>query len=283
MNILPWGGPTLRVMTVFETEIPEAFVPMIIPMIVGWIFVMMIAVFFGKKEAARLQREGIGYDTADHAKESEKESVKISRAQRTANVILLVAALFVMMKGIVSPGPTMILGTVLAFLINCREEKAQNAMIKKFSGTIARLVLIVLCAGTFTGVLNNSGMLEAIATTMAQIIPTSLGRFAPLVIAVLGVPMSQLFTADGFYYGVLPALGTAFEGAGIPGIVMGRAALLGQMTLGFPFSPLVSTTYMLAEMTDLELGDLQKKGIPMAWLVSIVMTVVAVITGCITI
>ena len=58
------------------------------------------------------------------------------------------------------------------------------------------------------------------------------------------MPLSLVFTPDAYYFGVLPILGeTAHRSASTrPG---GRAAILGQMTTGFPLSPLTAATFIL--------------------------------------
>ena len=62
---------------------------------------------------------------------------------------------------------------------------------------------------------------------------------------------------------------------------MGRAAILGQMTIGFPISPLTASTFLLVGLSGVDLGEHQKKTIPWAWAVSLVMVIVALITGAV--
>jgi CitMHS family citrate-Mg2+:H+ or citrate-Ca2+:H+ symporter len=54
------------------------------------------------------------------------------------------------------------------------------------------------------------------------------------------------------------------------------------MTLGFPISPLTAATFLLTGLSGVELGEHQKKTLPLAWLVSIVMLIVALVTGGVT-
>ena len=96
---------------------------------------------------------------------------------------------------------------------------------------------------------------------------------------VISMPASLLFDPDSFYYGVLPVLAQTAEGLGVSALSVGRAAILGQMTTGFPVSPLTASTFLLIGLAGVDLGEHQKKTIPLAFLVTIVMLVVCLITG----
>lgn len=56
MNILPWGGPTSRAAAVLHLDVGDVFVPMIPAMIVGAIGVILISVWMGLRERARIGR-----------------------------------------------------------------------------------------------------------------------------------------------------------------------------------------------------------------------------------
>ena len=53
------------------------------------------------------------------------------------------------------------------------------------------------------------------------------------------------------------------------------------MTTGFPVSPLTPATFLLVGLAGVDLGDHQRRTIPYAFAVSLVMTIAALATGAI--
>lgn len=64
MNLLPWGGPTARVMTALNLEMSEVFTPVIPAMIGGAIFVLFMAFTFGRQERKRIGIIEYDYEAA---------------------------------------------------------------------------------------------------------------------------------------------------------------------------------------------------------------------------
>ncbi|WP_281258594.1 citrate:proton symporter [Caulobacter mirabilis] len=54
MNLLPWGGPTARVMSVLKLDASDVFVPLILPMAATAVWVLFVAYRFGLHERRRL-------------------------------------------------------------------------------------------------------------------------------------------------------------------------------------------------------------------------------------
>lgn len=64
---------------------------------------------------------------------------------------------------------------------------------------------------------------------------------------------------------------------GVSPVQIGQAAILGQMTTGFPVSPLTPATFLLAGLTGVDLGEHQKFSVPYLFGTTAVMTVAAVV------
>ena len=87
------------------------------------------------------------------------------------------------------------------------------------------------------------------------------------------------FLALLFFSGVLPVVAEVGHMLNVPAIQVAQAALLGQMTTGFPVSPLTPATFLLVGLVGIELGDHQKFTIPFLLATSVFMTFVAVAIG----
>lgn len=90
---------------------------------------------------------------------------------------------------------------------------------------------------------------------------------------------STLTTGCAAGFGVLPVVAEAVKLSGIPPVQIAQAALLGQMTTGFPVSPLTPSTFLLVGLTGLELGEHQKFTIPYLFAASLLMTGAALVFG----
>jgi CitMHS family citrate-Mg2+:H+ or citrate-Ca2+:H+ symporter len=100
-----------------------------------------------------------------------------------------------------------------------------------------------------------------------------------VVLGFTSMPLSMLFDPDSFYFGVLPVIAQVAGHHGIPPVQVAQAALLGQMTTGFPVSPLTPATFLVAGLAGVELGAHQRFSIPWLFGASVMMTLAAVVFG----
>ena len=273
MNVLPWGGPTLRAATSLKISVTELFNPLFIPVLAGIVFVLFVAVKLGRDEKKRLgniEHLNINTDNLGEKKESRNFGI---------NIITIIVAIGVLISGKLPPAVVFMIAFCISVVINYPSVKEQKERVDSHAKAALMMASILFAAGTFIGIMQGSGMIKEMSVVMVDIIPKSLGRSMAILVGVIGMPASLLFDPDSFYFGILPVLATTAQELGSSAISVARAAILGQMTTGFPVSPLTASTFLLIGLTGVELGEHQKKTIPYAFLTTIVMLIVAVITG----
>lgn len=272
MNILPWGGPTIRAATSLKVPVTELFNPLLIPVFIGILTVFVISYRLGKAEKVRIGN--IAVETSQNSN-SEKKVVK----NFGINIIIIIISIVILVSGKLAPTVVFMVAFCIATVINFPSVKEQKERVDAHAKEALMMASVLFAAGAFIGIMQKSGMITQMSETIVDIIPHSLGRSIAIITGIIGMPASLLFDPDSFYFGVLPVLTSTAQEFGASSIAVGRAAILGQMTTGFPVSPLTASTFLLLGLTGVELGEHQKKTIPYAFLVTIVMLIVAIVTG----
>ena len=169
------------------------------------------------------------------------------------------------------------LGTVITLLVNYPNPKDQKARIDSNASEANQVVMTVFGAGIFMGILNATGMSDAIATSLIAIIPESLSGFYGLIVAIISAPGTYFLHNDAFYYGMMPILSEAGYAYGFTPLQLTFASLIGQSF--HLFSPLVPFSYVLLGLTGVEWGDWQKKGLVVSLGIFIIYVITAAIFG----
>lgn len=282
MNILPWGGPTLRAATALEMPVTELFNPVLPSLLTGLAFVIFIAYRLGKREKQRLGDIKIDINL-DGQEKVDEEKQKLSRpGMFYINVLITVISIVVLITGKLPPTVIFMIAFAVTLVINYPNVKQQRERIDAHAKEALMMASILFAAGAFVGIMKESGMIKEMAVLAVSTIPDGLGKHLPFVTGIFSMPASLLFDPDSFYFGVMPVLAAAAKGFGISAVEVGRAAILGQMTTGFPVSPLTGSTFLLIGLTGVDLGEHQKKTIPYAFATTIIMLLVSIITGVIS-
>jgi CitMHS family citrate-Mg2+:H+ or citrate-Ca2+:H+ symporter len=283
MNILPWGGPLLRAATALEVSVADLFVPIVPVFVAGMVWVVGVAYVLGRREALRIGPVRI----APAARPEGRVLSEVDRAlrrpgRRWINVALTVAVLAVMVTNVVSPATAFIVGTALALVVNYPDVAEQRRRVDAHAMAALMMASVLLAAGVFIGVMKGTGALTAMAEAGVSIVPPQLAPHIPVVLGLLSMPLSLMFDPDSFYFGVLPVVAKVAETFGVPAEQVGQAALFGQMTTGFPVSPLTPATFLLVGLSGVDLADHQRFSIPYLFGASVTMTMVAALLGVLT-
>jgi citrate-Mg2+:H+ or citrate-Ca2+:H+ symporter, CitMHS family len=277
VNFLPWTGPMLRASAALHITVSDLFRPLVPVQIVGLVFVFGVAFMLGTREERRLgiiAGEGPSLPTPRLTPEQEQ----MRRPGRFwINAALTVALMAVMISGMADPAAVFMIGTAAALLINYPSSDMQRDRVNAHATAALMMAAILLAAAVFTGIMKESGMLAAMANTAVHAVPPSMARHLPFLLGLVSMPLSLLFDPDSFYLGALPIVAQVGSTLGVPPIQIAQAALLGQMTTGFPISPLTPATFLVVGLTGIELGEHQRFAGPYLFAASVVMTIACVL------
>lgn len=280
VNFLPWTGPMIRASAALHIPVSEIFMPLIPVQLVGLAFVFGVSWWLGRKEEIRLGlRDGAaaGFSHTHELTDAEK----LVRRPRNfwINIALTTVVLGVMISGKVDPVVMFMVGVVLALMINYPNVDQQRARVDAHAKAALLMASILFAAGVFTGIMTQSGMLKAMAQGAVGFVPPELASHIPAVLGVLSMPLSMLFDPDSFYFGVLPVVAEVSKMLGVAPVQVAQAALLGQMTTGFPVSPLTPATFLVAGLAGIDLADHQKFTFKYLFAASILMTISCILIG----
>ncbi|HEX4321549.1 MAG TPA: citrate:proton symporter [Acidobacteriaceae bacterium] len=279
VNFLPWTGPTLRASAALHIPTSNLFLPLLGVQAVGLGFVFLAALYLGIREEKRLAGVlTLPSDLMDEAAEIERSTTALPR-HFYLNLLLLVVVLGVMISGKVDPVVLFMLGTVIALLLNFPSLKAQQERLVAHAPTALLMASILFAAGSFTGIMRGTGMLNAMAGAAVHHLPQYVAGHIPILLAIISMPLSLLFDPDSFYFGVLPVIAGAAAPFGVAPITVAQAALMGVHTVGFPVSPLTPATFLAVGLSDISLVQHQRFATPFLWAASLVMTAACLVFG----
>ncbi|WP_245901173.1 CitMHS family transporter [Prauserella shujinwangii] len=309
MNLLPWGGPTARAATTTGVPVNDLWVPLIPAQVAGIVAALAIAWFLGRRESRRIghpvaARDGVAVGAggdgtvptggagvpggaagppaagADGPADAAEEELRRPRLL-WFNVVLTGAVVAGLVAAVAPPELLFLAAVVVALVVNYPGLKRQTARIEAHARGAMLMATTLLAAGVFLGILEGTGMIEAMARSAAALVPGGAAPALPVLAGLVAVPLSLLFGPDAYYFGVLPVLIGVGEQFGVSGVAIAQASLLGEETVGFPISPLTGSFFLLVGLSGVEIGRHIRHLLGWAWLTGVVMLAVALATGAV--
>jgi CitMHS family citrate-Mg2+:H+ or citrate-Ca2+:H+ symporter len=284
VNFLPWTGPRVRSAAALDIPVSEIFRPLIPVQAVGLAFVFGAAWWLGKREERRIAGAGVAVSAAVAATPIVPTASTVDASLRRphlfwVNLLLTLLVMAALIAGFGPPAAVFMTGAALALLINYPKADQQRQRVEAHARTALMMAAILLAAGAFTGILSGMGALQALAQAAVRVVPEEAGQHIPFALSLIAMPLSMVFDPDSFYFGVMPVVAKTYEQLGGQPIQVAQAALVGQMTAGFPVSPLTPATFLVAGLTRLDLSVHQRFTFPFLYAASLCMAIACVVFG----
>ena len=187
-----------------------------------------------------------------------------------------------MLTNLAPPEFAFMIGTSLALIINYKSVDEQMDRLKARAPNALMMAAVIIAAGMFLGVLNETGMLKAIATDFIKIIPDAVGPYLHIIVGIFGVPLDLLTSTDAYYFAVLPIVEQTASQFHVSAVSTAYAMVIGNIigTFVSPFSPALWLSIGLAEAN---MGTYIKYAFFWIWGFAIVLLLIAVLMGVVTV
>jgi CitMHS family citrate-Mg2+:H+ or citrate-Ca2+:H+ symporter len=256
----------------------NVFVPLVPAMALAIAGILLLAWHLGMKERRRLgvaTLPGNAWLDSSMADDGDalptvEDADDIKRPKLLwVNLALTLALMAALVVGVLPMPVLFMIGFALALLINYPNLAEQRRRLVNHAGNVLSVVSLIFAAGVFTGILSNTGMVEAMSRSFLAVIPDAWGPHLAVITALASMPFTFFMSNDAFYFGVLPILSEAASHYGITPVEMARASLAGQPV--HLLSPLVPSTYLLVGLAKVDFADHQRFTMKWAVLVSLLL------------
>lgn len=279
MNIVPWGGPTIRAASVIGIDVSDLY-KFIMPSVAVLVIIAFgIAFLISKievKNGAGIPEGGI---VPEHH-EAEEEKVT-NKKLYICNLILTIVMLVLLFVDIGLPLHFIFMvAFCIALTVNFPKTSEQNKQLKAYAASAMIMTMTLFSVGIFMGIIKDSGMVEAMATAIVNALPAGIAPHMHWFMALFSVPLIMILGTDAFYYALLPIILGVVTQFGISPEVVAATFLL-TATLGTPISPSVAAVYVGLGLADTTIGKHIKYSLKILWPASIVVLIISTLLGVI--
>ena len=281
-NLSPWAGPTPRVAAALGVDAAQIYIAILPSVIAGSLALIAISWRLGVVERRRLARDEGKCENGPEPSIAMHDGEDAARPHLLLFNMALTAAVFAML--ISGTGPAMLLfagAYAIGVMVNYPSLAEQRKRFAAHGSNVAELIALLFAAGIFTGIMQGTGMIDALAQGVIRGLPAGLGDRLGPVVAALSAPMTFFLPNDAFFFGAMPIAAEAGRDFGYTTLDMARASVLGQSL--HVLSPLVPGVYVFCSILGVELGEYQRFAIRWALLIVAITIAVALISGAVPI
>ena len=266
--VLPWNARNLRAATLLEgIDSPNNYIfSKMMPLMLIYIAMCIVAAVLMAKWQ---MKKGAGVVDGESTSEVHMEYSELARPKLFWFNLLLTVALIVGLT--VVPCPDYFIfagGLVIAMAVNYPDQKLQGELMKSYGKQMYSTACAIFLSGVVVGVLSESPMMDAMVDFLIGLIPTAMGPWMYLIIAVFSFPLMLIFTNDIWQFSIVPIVAALSTQYGVANEVVVMALL---MNMGAMISPVAQPQlYLACDLGDkTELADYVKFSFKPLWVMNI--------------
>ena len=284
MNVLPWGGPTLRAATIIGAEANDVWIRLIPIQITGLVCALFIATILAHLEI----RRGAGKMMVGKAGEMIEDQIthKIESNEHhrdskfAINILLVICVIATLIIDILPGYFPFMLGFCVALFINYPELTIANKLIDKYSKSAMMMATTLFGAGILIGVFDVSGIMKVMASAILHIFPEWAIMLVPLMVGITAVPMALIFCTDSYFFGVMPIVVGITNALGIDPFSIAIIMIVARNCATF-ISPVVPATLLGCGLSGVSIKEHITSSFLWVWGFSIVCLAVGNVLGII--
>lgn len=224
--------------------------------------------------------------TDELVEEPEEEKVETKKERRARkllpfNTIWTFIVIGVLVWNVMPAYLVFMIGLSITYFINYPTLKEQNESFGKHASSALTISATMIAAGVMVGIMDGTGMVEAMAGVLTGIIPNALGQFTHLIFGIVSTPLGLMVSTDAYFFGFMPPILEVGSQFGVESLHTAIAMLMGK-NLSLMISPIVPATFLaLGLVNDVSYESHLKFSFKYVYLLSLLMLAFAFIVGII--
>ena len=147
MNLVPWGGPTIRAATTANVDATELWIKMIPMQIFGLVSLIGIAIYLGIVETKRLAKLGLVAAETEEADEEKSVDLSLKRPKLLwFNLIFTIVLIIALVQKWLPTYAVFMVGTIIVLAVNYPDPQLQQKRIQAHAPSSIMLTVTLLWA-----------------------------------------------------------------------------------------------------------------------------------------
>jgi CitMHS family citrate-Mg2+:H+ or citrate-Ca2+:H+ symporter len=274
----PWNPKILRAATLVDMD--NAATSIFVKLVPIQIFMLVLLIVIAIYAGARQRKEQSGdISISNQELIAQFKDTELTQHRKLPFNLLFTAFLIFCLVVFISIPQYYVFafGLVVALQVNFPNLKQQTKLLKKYASSLFPVAPAVLLSGVVVGVMQESGMLDAMVQALMAIVPSALGPYLYIIIALFSTPLMLLFTNDTWFYALMPLVAAFSAQYGVPTITV-------VVTLFMNFGSMISVIaqpqlYIATDLSGITLDEHIKFSFLKLWAINVIVVIFGVLTG----